>query len=88
MKLQTTLHALLKKVEQIVGKGTPELTKVSMEYLAFNSHFEVLWPGNYMMLTEPEKMSAVFPEIDNMRASCPSSAPTAFCMRVKDQDKC
>lgn len=59
-------------------------------FLAFNSHFEVLWPGNYMMLTAPEKMRAVFPEIDNMRAAYPSSEPTAFWMRVKEQpqDQC
>jgi hypothetical protein len=54
-------------------------------FLAFNSRFEVVWPGNYMMLKESEKMHAVFPEIDIMRASYPSSEPTAFWMRVKEQ---
>lgn len=54
-------------------------------FLTYNSRFEVLWPGNYMMHKAPEKMHAVFPEIIIMRASYPSSEPTAFWMRVKDQ---
>ncbi|MCM2284781.1 MAG: class I SAM-dependent methyltransferase [Desulfobacula sp.] len=52
-------------------------------FLAFNNRFEVLWPGNYMMLKEPEKMLSVFPEIDIMRKSYPSSEPTAFWIRIK-----
>jgi hypothetical protein len=52
-------------------------------FLAFNSAYEVVWPGNYMMETYPENMLERFPEIKIMRASYPSSEPTAFWMRVK-----
>ena len=52
-------------------------------FLAFNSRFEVLWPGNYMMLNYPQRMMQRFPEIADMRAVYPSSEPTAFWMRVK-----
>ena len=53
-------------------------------FLAFNSRFEVIWPGSYMMLRRPERVRAAFPEIDDMRAAFPSSAPTSFWMRVKE----
>jgi hypothetical protein len=52
-------------------------------FLAFNSAFEVVWPGNYMMVRHPEKMHATFPEIEIMRRTYPSSEPTAFWMRVR-----
>jgi len=54
-------------------------------FLAFNSRFEILWPGNYMMLKYPEKVLGVFPEFNIMRESYPMSEPTAFWMRVRDQ---
>lgn len=50
--------------------------------LMFNTRFKIIWPGNYMMLKDPEKMLTVFPEIADMRAVYPSSEPTAFWMRV------
>jgi Methyltransferase domain len=52
-------------------------------FLAFNDRFEVLWPGNHMMLTYPERMRAAFPTIRTMRETYPSSEPTAFWMRSK-----
>jgi hypothetical protein len=52
-------------------------------FLMFNSAYEVVWPGNYMMETYPEKMLERFPEIKVMRTSYPSSEPTAFWMRVR-----
>jgi hypothetical protein len=52
-------------------------------FLAFNGKFEVLWPGNYMMLTYPDLMNATFPEIAIMRETYPSSEPTAFWMRTR-----
>ncbi len=52
-------------------------------FLAFNSRFEVVWPGNYMMLNYPDKVCAVFPEFNVMRQHYPQSEPTAFWMRVK-----
>lgn len=52
-------------------------------FLAFNNAFEVLWPGNHLMLKYPEKMLEVFPEINRMRKDYPMSEPTAFWMRVK-----
>ena len=52
-------------------------------FLAFNAQFEVVWPGNYMMIHHPERMLAVFPEFNRMRKDYPQSEPTAFWMRVK-----
>lgn len=54
-------------------------------FLAFNDRFEVLWPGNYMMIKHPERMLAVFPEFERMRKDYPQSEPTGFWMRVKAQ---
>jgi Methyltransferase domain len=53
-------------------------------FLMHNRRFEVVWPGNYMMLTYPEEMLAAFPEIKVMRETYPSSEPTAFWMRVRE----
>jgi hypothetical protein len=52
-------------------------------FLTYNSRFEVIWPGNYMMLKYPEKMCQAFPEFATMRNSFPQSEPTSFWMRVK-----
>ena len=52
-------------------------------YLIHNSHMEVIWPGNHMMLRHPAAMEALFEEISIMRQRFPYSEPTAFWMRVK-----
>lgn len=52
-------------------------------FLTFNSRFEVLWPGNYMMLKYPEKVTTVFPEMTLMREIFPLSEPSSFWMRLK-----
>ncbi len=52
-------------------------------FLAFNGRFEVVWPGNHMMINYPERMLSVFPEFKRMRQDYPKSEPTAFWMRVK-----
>jgi hypothetical protein len=52
-------------------------------FLIYNSRFEVLWAGNYMMLKYPELMHSTVPEIAVMRETYPQSEPTAFWMRVK-----
>jgi len=52
-------------------------------FLTYNSRFEVVWPGNYMMINYPEKMYQLFPEIITMRNYYPQSEPTSFWMRVK-----
>lgn len=52
-------------------------------FLAFNHRFEVVWPGNYMMVHYPDRMLSVFPEFRRMRQDYPQSEPTAFWMRVK-----
>jgi predicted O-methyltransferase YrrM len=52
-------------------------------FLAFNDRFEVIWPGNYLMIKYPERMLAIFPEFQRMRQDYPMSEPTAFWMRVK-----
>ena len=53
-------------------------------FLAFNDRFEVIWPGNYMMLKYPERVLETFPEMRIMREHYPQSEPSAFWMRVKD----
>ena len=52
-------------------------------FLAFNSKFEVIWPGNYMMLNHPDLVLNVFPEFQIMRQHYPLSEPSAFWMRVR-----
>jgi len=52
-------------------------------FLAFNRRFEVLWPGNLIMLRHPGRMTAVVPEFAAMRAAYPSSEPASFWMRVR-----
>ena len=53
-------------------------------FLTYNSRFEVIWPGNYMMVKHPEKMVNAFsPEYGHMRDKYPFSEPTAFWMKVK-----
>lgn len=51
-------------------------------FLAFNERFQVVWPGNLALLEYPERMLALFPEIQTMRAKWPASEATAFWMRV------
>lgn len=52
-------------------------------FLAYNTKFEVVWPGNYMMIKYPVRMLEVFPEFERMRADYPQSEPSAFWIRVK-----
>ncbi len=52
-------------------------------FLAFNARFEVLWPGNYMMIRHPDRVCAVFPEYHDMRRAYPQSEPSSFWMRVR-----
>jgi hypothetical protein len=53
-------------------------------FLAFNDHFDIIWPGNFMMTHQAPRMLAIFPEITAMRELFPQSEPSAFWMRVKD----
>jgi hypothetical protein len=52
-------------------------------FMCFNSRFEVIWPGNYMMLKYAERVCGVFPEYWEMRKVYPSSEPSSFWIRVK-----
>ena len=52
-------------------------------FLCFNSRFEVIWPGNYMMLKYSESVCKIFPEYSEMRRVYPLSEPSSFWMRVK-----
>jgi hypothetical protein len=56
---------------------------VLQTFLAFNSRFEVLWPGNYMMVKFPELVRRGFPSFDAMRESFPQSEPSSFWLRVR-----
>jgi hypothetical protein len=47
-------------------------------FLAFNRDFRVIWPGNFLWLRHSDIMKRHFPEIDDMRAKFPASAPSAF----------
>jgi hypothetical protein len=52
-------------------------------FLAYNSRFEVLWAGNYLLLRHPALMQATFPEIAAMRSRYPLAEPSALWMRSK-----
>ena len=52
-------------------------------FLTNNRHAEVLWPGNYLMCRQPQRMNAAFPEIAVMRKHFPLSEPSAFWFRTK-----
>ncbi len=52
-------------------------------FLAFNSRFEVVWAGNYMILNYPDRVCAAFPEYHAMRRGYPQSEPSSFWMRVR-----
>lgn len=52
-------------------------------FLAFNERFDIIWPGNFMMTHQAQRMLAIFPEITAMRELFPQSEPSAFWMRVK-----
>lgn len=54
-------------------------------FLAFNSRFEVLWPGSYIWHHQPEAIREVFPEFDVMREAYPNSEPSSFWMRVRNE---
>ena len=54
-------------------------------FLAFNRRFDVIWPGNYMLLPYPDQVMAVFPELTVMREHYPMSEPSAFWLRVRPQ---
>lgn len=56
---------------------------VLQAFLTFNTRFEVLWPGNYMLMHHAEKVRRVFPEFEEMRKAFPSSEPSSFWIRVK-----
>jgi predicted O-methyltransferase YrrM len=52
-------------------------------FLAYNTRFEVVWAGNYMLLNDPEVTLETFPEFKLMKDKWTSSEPTAFWMRSK-----
>lgn len=53
-------------------------------FLTFNSKFEVIWAGNYMITKYPDKISKAFsPEYQLMRSKFPSSEPSSFWIKVK-----
>ena len=52
-------------------------------YLAHNSHVEVIWPGNYVMCNEPDRMLTLFPELRRMKEKYPSSEPSSFWFKTK-----
>lgn len=52
-------------------------------YLTNNSRVEVIWPGNHMLVHQPEWMMKTFPEIAVMRQKYPSSEPSSFWFRTR-----
>jgi len=52
-------------------------------FLVFNSRFEVIWPGNHMILRYPDEVCSVFSEYSEMRKLYPQSEPSGFWMRVR-----
>jgi predicted O-methyltransferase YrrM len=52
-------------------------------FLAFNHRFSVVWPGNLLMLAQPDRMKALFgKEYSAMVAAYPGAEPASFWMRV------
>jgi len=47
-------------------------------YLINNSRVKILWPGNYLMCVESQRMLNLFPDIEVMQAVYPLSGPSAF----------
>jgi hypothetical protein len=57
---------------------------VLQAFLTFNSKFEVIWPGNYLMTKYVGTMRERFsPEYVLMREKYPDSEPASFWMRVR-----
>ncbi len=56
---------------------------VLQAFLTYNSHFEVTWPGNYMLLKYPDLILNTFPEINVMRMEYPYSEPSSFWIRAR-----
>lgn len=53
-------------------------------FLTYNTKFDIVWPGNYMLIKYSEKIRAAFlPELDLMRQKYPFSEATSFWMQVK-----
>jgi Methyltransferase domain len=52
-------------------------------FLAFNSRFEVVWPGAFMALRHSEALEVIRPELDAMNAVYPDAVPSSFWMRVR-----
>jgi len=53
-------------------------------FLAFNSRFEVVWPGTYMYLKHTAELLEVFPDIKDMREKFPLAEPSSFWMQVRE----
>lgn len=53
-------------------------------FLAFNNRFEIIWPGNWLLLRRAEELEAAFPELQVMRSHFPQSEPTSFWIRVRE----
>jgi len=51
--------------------------------LSFTSRYELVWPGNHMMLKYPERMTVVFPEYHEMRKFFPQAEPSSFWIRER-----
>jgi len=55
-------------------------------FLTYNSHFEVLWAGNYLMQKHYDKMrSAFLPEYDLMRKEFPLAEPSSMWICVREE---
>ena len=55
-------------------------------FLAFNGKFDIIWPGNYLMIHHPSEMLRLFPQIKAMRLQYPESEPTSFWIRRKPEN--
>ncbi|MCL5071867.1 MAG: class I SAM-dependent methyltransferase [Actinobacteria bacterium] len=51
-------------------------------FLAYNNRYEIIWPGNYLMIKYPKLLKKLFPEFKEMREKFPNSEPTSFWIRV------
>lgn len=53
-------------------------------FLTYNHRFEVVWPGNYIMVRYPKRLRSAIPEISETLAKYPQTEPVSFWMRVRE----
>src|SRR5262249_32581609 len=56
-------------------------------FLTYNSRVEVLWPGTYMFMKHPVRLTKVWPELKATRDKFPLAEPSSFWLRVRPAEQ-